>query len=160
MSYRNARSAVQNITTEADTSFTKEEFGTTLKLLDGTQITYTPSASASKVIYECQFTTAWNPDTAHSLPCIRLQYSTDSGGSWSTLDGTKTFLGNKSAISDYNWHCFFVAFCIPAWTGARMLRLYGRAYDSGSEWILGRSYRIPSSEGLGACPIVKCYSIE
>lgn len=159
MSYLNAKSRFRNYVTEADTSFVKDAISTTLEQFDGTVITYTPTSGASKVVYECQFTTAWNPDFNASYPCVRLQYSDNGGTTWNTITGTETFLGNNSGAADYNWHSFLVVYTIATWSGSRKLRLLGRAFSSATEFTLGRSYRPVGAEGSGACPIVKCYSV-
>ena len=158
MSYLSPR-RLRGRVTEADTSFLKDAIGTTLETFDGTLITYTPPPGAQNVVYECQFTTAWTPDANGSYPCVRLQYSDDSGSTWNTITGTECFLGNNSGSSDYNWHSYLVVYTIAAWAGSRQLRMIGRAFSSSTEFTLGRSYRSVGAEGAGACPIVSCYSV-
>ena len=85
------KSKLQNFVHHVDTSFTKEVISTTVKYYPGTGVTYTPTSGASKVIYECNLQTSWNPDNKASYPSTRLQYSTDStnyvNGNWTTITG-------------------------------------------------------------------------
>jgi len=158
VSYQNTSGALREYTILADTSFVKQQIGTTLTGLDDTTVTYTPATGASKVIYECSCQISWDPDYAASIMCARLQYSTDSGGSWTTYTGSEMFGGNFSTTADYNWHVYMFVFQIPAWTGSRQLRLAARSHGASSEFTWGRSYNASGSEGVGACPIISVYS--
>ena len=158
MSYKNSKGLLRDYTTLADTGFVKQQVGTILVELNDTLVTYTPTAGASKVIYECMCQIAWNPDYAASIMCARLQYSSDSGASWTTYTGTETFSGNFSSSADYNWHIYNLNFQLPAWSGSRQLRLAARAQSATSEFTFGRSFNASGSEGVGACPIITVVS--
>ena len=159
MSYRNVSHTVENITTRADTSFVKQAIGTTLTALNDTEVTYTPATGAKAVVYECDCTIAWSPDATGSYMCARLQYSTDGGSTWNTYAGSQIFAGNNSSAGDYNWHAYNFAFQVPAWTGARDLRITARAHTTSTEFTWGRQYLIPASEGAGATPIITVMSL-
>jgi hypothetical protein len=159
MSYLINKENLSNFVHNVDTSFTKEEISTSVEYYPGTEVIYTPTIGCSKVMYECNFQTSWNPDGNKSLSCSRLQYSTDDGLSWSDIDGTKLMCGNYSASSDYIWTSYFFMFTIPIWSGERKLRLAGRSYDATTEFIIGRSYNASYSEGVGSCPHVSIYSV-
>jgi len=156
---------LQNYVHNVDTSFTKEAISTTIEYYPGTGVTYTPSTGASKVIYECNYQIAWNPDGYGSYPCTRLQYSTDStnyvNGTWTTISGTQMLEGNYDNSGDYNWHQLSYTFIVDTWSGERKLRISGRSYNTSSEFTVGRSYNtLPSSgEGDGSCPHVTIYSV-
>jgi len=159
MSYLNDSRRLQAHTTRADTTFAKQAVGTSLVALSDTEITYTPSVYAKKVLFEVDGTIAWSPDGASSLMCVRLQYSTDGGTSWTTYTGTELFNGNKSASVDYNWHGYKWSCQVDAWTGSRMLRLAARAHTSNDEFTWGRQYRISGGEGTGSTPIITVTSL-
>ena len=159
------KSKLQNFVHHVDTSFTKEVISTTVEYYPGTGVTYTPTSGASKVIYECNLQTGWNPDNNANYPNTRLQYSTDStnyiDGNWTTISGTQMLEGNNSVESDYLWHNFMWLFVIDSWSGERKIRLAGRSKGSSEEFTIGRSYNaVPSSgEGDGSCPHVTIYSV-
>jgi hypothetical protein len=160
MSYLVNKENFSNFVHHADMSFTKEVISTSIEYYPGTEVTYTPTTGASKVIYECNLQTAWNPDTSGSYSCSRLQYSTDDGSSWTDIDGTKLMCGSWSTGADYVWHNYFWLFTMAAWSGERKIRLAGRCYDAITEFTLGRSYNASSSEGVGSCPNVSIYSVK
>tara|TARA_Y100000592_G_scaffold65802_1_gene102317 strand:+ start:1387 stop:1872 length:486 start_codon:yes stop_codon:yes gene_type:complete len=159
MSYLNTTGSLNNYVTLADTSFTKQSVSTSIVALSDTLITYTPESNAEKVIYECALQIAWNPDAAGSLMCARLQYSENSGASWTTYDGSKIFAGNFSSSTDYNWHTYLFKFHLNSWSGSRQLRLAARSYGTNSEFTLGRSFNASGTEGVGAAPLIMAYSV-
>lgn len=158
MSYLTSSDRLQNYAYNIDTSFTKQPVGTTLVKYNGTEVTYTPISGASNVVFECMYQTADTPDEKGSYICTRLQYSDDSGASWTTLSGAQMLEGSYNSQSDYVWHNFLYVFILNAWTGERMLRLAGRAYSGSTEYTVGRSYNT-SSEGVGSCPHISVYSV-
>ena len=160
MSYLINTENIANYVHNVDTSFVKETISTTIEYYPGTEVTYTPSEGASKVIYECNFQTSWNPDAAGSYACSRLQYSTDGGSSWADIDGTKSLCGSWSTSADYVWSNYLWIFRIDSWSGERKLRLAGRSYDIHTEFMIGRSYSASNSEGVGSCPHVSIYSVK
>ena len=159
MGYLNASGLLSNVSTLADTTFTKQAVSTTLVALNDSTITYTPSAGAKKVVFECDCAIAWSPDSGGSFMCVRLQYSSDGGSSWTTIGGTELFSGDGSNASDYNWHAYTFSCQVDAWTGSRQLRLYARAHTSATEFTWGRQYLVPASEGAGATPVITVTSL-
>ena len=150
-----------NFVHNVDTSFTKEAITTSLEYYPGTEVTYTPQSTISKVVYECSLQTSWNPDAAASYITTRLQYSDDGGSNWTTIDSTRIFEGIYSNTSDYVWLQFHWKFVLDTWSGERKLRLAGRAGYSFSEFTIGKSWNVSSStEGVGSCPHVTIYSLN
>ena len=144
-----------------DTSFTKEAISTSLEYYPGTEVTYTPQSGISKVIYECSFQSSWQPDVRGSYSNTRLQYSTDNGSTWTTIDSTRIFEGNFGNTNDNVWHQFHWKFVLDTWSGERKLRLAGRSAYSTSEYTVGESYNVsPASSGAGSCPHVTIYSLN
>ena len=160
MSYLVNTENIKNYVHNVDTSFVKEAVSTTIEYYPGTEVTYTPTSNYNKVIYECNFQTAWNPDAWSSYACSRLQYSDDGGSSWNDINGTKSLCGNYSVASDYVWGNYMWIFILDTWSGERKLRLAGRSYASDSEFTIGRSYNASNSEGVGSCPHVSIYSVK
>lgn len=150
-----------NFVHNVDTSFVQETISTSIEFYPGTEVTYTPQSGASKVIYECGFQASWRPDMRGSYGNTRLQYSTDNGSSWTTIDSTRIFEGNFGNTYDYVWHQFHWKFVLDAWSGERKLRLAGRAAYSTSEYTVGESYNVsPAQTGAGSCPHVTIYSLD
>ncbi len=161
MSYLAETRPIQNYVHNVDTSFSSQAVSTSIIYYPGTEVTYTPTTGATKVIYECNFQIAWSPDKIASYSCSRLQYSTDGGSSWTTILGTQTKEGNNSPSEDLNWHNIKHTYVLSPWSGERKLRLAGRAHRHTEEFTVGRNYSaIPTSgEGPGCCPHVTIYSV-
>ena len=140
------------------TNFAKQEVSTSVVGYSGTDIDYTPPAGASKVIYEVNFTMAWNPDGLGSYPCTRVQYSSDNGSSWNTISGTEVIEGTYSTQVDYDWMNMAYTFVLDSWSGSRKIRLAGRAYLLNTEFQIGRQFYGSYAEGVSACPHVSIYS--
>tara|TARA_Y100000592_G_scaffold38385_1_gene60797 strand:- start:18517 stop:19038 length:522 start_codon:yes stop_codon:yes gene_type:complete len=172
MTYLARTEKLQNYVHNVDTSFATEGapwtaasnskiITTTVELYQGTEVTYTPAAGASKVVYECDFQAQHTPDGGKSHMNTRLQYSDDNGSSWNDINGCKIYLGTElsSGTVDYDWLVFNLSFIIDTWSGERKLRLAGRSDTTNDEYIIGRSYNANQSEGPGSCPHVSIYSI-
>ena len=160
MSYLIDLKKIQNFTHHVDTSFTKEVISTTLEYFPGTEVTYTPTSGASKVIYECDFQISWNPDAKGSYVYGRLQESTDGGSSWSTISGAYASDGTFSAASDYDWFQVRYIFVINSWSGSKKLRIFGRTASTNQEFTIGRSWGAnQSEEGPAVPPHVSIYSV-
>lgn len=149
---------LRNYVHNVDTSFTKEAISTNLEYYPGTEVTYTPTPGADKVVYECTYMTADSPDNRGSYICTRLQYSTDNGSSWTTIAGTQMLEGSYNSQSDYVYHNFMYTFILDYWSGERKLRLAGRADSSSTEYTIGRTFN-SGGEGVGSCPHVTIYSV-
>lgn len=149
-----------NFVHSVDTSFTSEVISTVVEFYPGTEVTYTPQSGASKVIYECSLQTSWQPDNINSYANTRLQYSTDNGSTWTTIDSTRIFEGDGNTL-DYVWHQFHWKFVLDVWSGERKLRLAGRSEGTSSEYTVGASYNAsPAGMGVGSCPQVTIYSLN
>ena len=157
MSYLKTNRKIKNYIHNVDTSFTKQQLGTSIVGYNGTEVTYTPPANAQNVVYECSLQFSWNPDVANSYACTRLQYSDDNGSTWNTISNTKVMDGTSSTVSDYDWFIATYNFLIPTWSGERKLRLAGRSFNSSYECTLGRAFG--STEDTASCPHVLVYSI-
>ena len=112
------------------------------------------------VIYKLHgILTRLNPDASGSYQNTRVQYSSDNGSSWTTIDGTRLFEGSNATSSDYDWYNYCWLFILPVWSGERKIRLSGRSHTNTTEFTIGRSYNAQGSEGVGSCPHVSIYSI-
>tara|TARA_Y100000310_G_C20522272_1_gene734255 strand:- start:322 stop:804 length:483 start_codon:yes stop_codon:yes gene_type:complete len=159
MSYLIDSKKIQNFVHNVDSSFTQEDISTTIEYFPGTEVTYTPTTGASKVVYECEFQVSWNPDAKGSYVYGRLQESTDGGSSWSTISGTYASDGTFSAALDYDWFPVKYIFVISTWSGSKKLRVAGRTYSTLQEFRIGRSWNASDSEGTDAPPHVSIYSV-
>lgn len=93
--------------------------GGTVTIL-GSEATYTPSAGASKVVYEINFF-GQRTDDIHNI-CFMLQHYVS--GAWSEIDNQNS---RSSIVSggggQSNRDTYHLRLVVPAWTGARQLRL-------------------------------------
>ena len=140
-------------------SFTKQTVSATVVGYSGTEIAYTPEFNSSSVVYEVNFTVAWNPDGQGSYPCTRIQYSSDNGSSWNTISGTELLQGTFSSQIDYDWINMSYTHILDTWSGERKIRLAGRAHTSNQEFIIGRQWYGSNAEGVSCCPHVSIYSV-
>lgn len=160
MSYIIKSPSFNNYQFNVDTAnFAKQAVSTTIVGYSGTEIDYTPSSGASKVIYEVNLDMSWHPDGAGSYPHTRVQYSNDNGASWNTISGTELTEGTNSSQVDYDYMNLNYTFALDAWTGSRKIRLAGRCYHSSSEFTIGYQYLASNSEGPASCPHVSIYSV-
>mgnify|MGYP003112778029 CR=1 FL=1 len=142
-----------------DSDFDKQEISTTLVELNSTALTYTPTSTASAVLFDVSYGFAWNPDRYGSFLSMRVQYSLDDV-TWTDIDSTRTFVGDGLNVYDSNWHLMSVSYTLPTWSGARYLRLAGQAYSSSTETTWGRAYTIAGSNTDGFCPMISVYCVE
>tara|TARA_B100000212_G_scaffold110904_2_gene82511 strand:+ start:14003 stop:14485 length:483 start_codon:yes stop_codon:yes gene_type:complete len=154
------RSFASNYVSTVDTAgFTKQVISTTVVGYNGTEVVYTPAANSTNVIYEVNYTLAWNPDGLGSYPCTRVQYSTDGGSAWTTIDDTLSIEGTYSLETDMDWLQMTYIYTLNTWIGERKIRLAGRAYADYSEYTIGRQFLGSYTEGASACPHVLIYSV-
>ena len=94
---------IQNYQTIANTAAVAETISTTVEAYPYTEIDYTPAQGSEQVVYLACLNVRNAPDYAESFMNTRLQESTDSGVSWSDIDGSKLFEGSSSPINDYDF---------------------------------------------------------
>ena len=99
-----------------DTGNSKDTFLT----VNGSEITYTPTADASKVIYEISFYAKRFNDYAMSV----LHLEEYDGSSWSEINEKfrKTFGTGGTKSQSHRWYLHF-RYVLPAWSGEKQLRL-------------------------------------
>ena len=88
--------------------------------ITGSEATYTPSAGASNVVYEINF---YGERTDYVHNCwFALEHYTS--GSWSEIntENIRSTL-NSGAAGQSNRNTYHLRWVVPAWTGARDLRL-------------------------------------
>jgi hypothetical protein len=156
MSYLLDARKLQSYSFNVDISFNAETIGTTVEIYPSSSITYTCPSGASEIIYEIDYQTAASPDDQLSWDCSRLQYSTDSGGSWSDVAGSLLM-----EAYDHNSHTQSHIYIMSTWAGSRMFRLAGSAYNSTAEFTFGKAQQTVSSNVAlsGSCPHVSMYAV-
>ena len=112
------------------TNSSSQVISTTRQIINGSQIQYTPNASATHVLYQCSFQWTNQPD-ANTHFYISLVEKNSISDSWS-------YVANKSfaiSINDSGNACSFenIELLIPTWSGAKYLGLYTRSYLSSTE---------------------------
>ena len=160
MSYLRMNTASNFVFTVDTSGFSKQVISTTVVGYDGTEVTYTPTSNATKVVYEVNYTLAPDPDGLGSAPCTRVQYSTDNGSSWTTIDDLNSYEVTNSYAYDNDWRQMTYIYTLPTWSGERKIRLAGRTYQSNNRFTIGKQYLGSNEEGSDACPHVLIYSVE
>ena len=112
------------------TNSSSQVISTTRQIINGSQIQYTPDASATHVLYQCSFQWTNQPD-ANTHFYISLVEKTNISDSWS-------YIANKSfaiSINDSASACSFenIELLIPTWSGSKYLGLYIRSHLSSTE---------------------------
>ena len=117
----------------------------------GSLVTYTPTSSATKIIYEISFYLLMDNDeyldhNMNYLNCINVEQSTNNGVSWTTVEND--FARNTGcAVPSGTTHQsvrqqFYCSFILPAWSGTRMLRAgFTQAYSWGKDSRLHKLYK-------------------
>jgi hypothetical protein len=86
----------------------------------GSEATYTPSSSASKVVYEINFF-GQRTDDIHNVSFMLYHYVS---GAWAQINDQNARSSIVSgASSQSNRDSYHLRYVIPTWTGARQLRL-------------------------------------
>lgn len=151
MSY-SAKKHIKNVTNLIDYTISAQSISTTLTAYNGTELTYTPTDNASKVVIEVNISLSFMPDVYKTLANTRLQESTDGGLTWSDLDGFKIFEGNEGG--DYNVYAANYTFVLPSYSGSKKFRLAGRSKNASSEYSFGYSW----NETKGPSPLFGAFS--
>ncbi len=130
-------------------STTSQEIDATVVDLGGTEISYTPEANSSKVVYEFKIQFHNDPDVHNNL---FYEIQKDSGSGYSTLG--KGYLVNMvyQFVSGQNIIEGF--FILDSWSGSNDLKLTGRTYDNQREITLHED-----EAGNHFDPIIKVYSL-
>ncbi len=106
-------------TTHTSAQTTSTTAGGTVVLL-GSQATYEPSSSASKVVYEINFY-GERTDYAHNSYFLLEHYTS---GTWSEINSAnvRSSINSGSAVQS-NRNAYHLRWIVPTWSGARDLRI-------------------------------------
>ena len=132
-------------------SETAQEIDATVVDIGGTEISYTPEANSSKVVYEFKIQYHDDPDQHNNL-FYELQKDDLSGSGYSPLGkGYKVnmvyqFVNGQNVIEGY--------FILDSWSGSNNLKLTGKTYDNVREITLHED-----EAGNHFDPIIKVYSL-
>ena len=130
-----SQSNIQVITNS--TGYSSQSISDTVVAVNGTEVIYTPSLNSLGVIYECNYTIYWDPDTMGSYICGRLQESTDGGSSWTTITGSEVMDGSWGEGDSDTFILHFIHRLEP-WVGSKKLRLAAHSYTNQSETTIGK----------------------
>ncbi len=101
-----------------------------LTTINGSEVTYTPTASATSVIYEISFYMQQTTDRFFQL--FRIQYDTTGSGSWSDFNTRYSRnIGNSGPSSKTYRDLRHFRWVLPAWSGARPLRVSVGSHATG-----------------------------
>ena len=167
MTYQIQSSFSENFKIINDINISKQSLTTSYALATGSEISYVPSPNSSFVIYH--YSVSLFADTGSSGEknvTFKLQYSDDSGSSWSDWgDNTEVFLHSAGTIVKIR-SVIDVKFCISAssWSANKSLRL-AALEDSGSDTALHQwdENFLDDSSSYGNqryFPSVSCYSVD
>ena len=102
----------------------------TFSAITGTEVTYTPTASATSVIFEASFFMQQTTDRFFQL--FRIEYDTTGAGSWAEFNVRYSRnIGNSGASTQSYRDLRHFRWVLPAWSGARPLRVSVGSHASG-----------------------------
>ena len=124
---------------------------TTVTVIPGSSISYTPVNGASKVVYEFHMQFHNDPDN-HNLSYVQIENDLVGDGTW-------TAVGSSYRMSDCTVYSYFQGlsvgrFFLAPWSGSRPLRLTISAYSNSYENTLHED-----EAGNHFDPIIKVYSL-
>jgi len=101
--------------------------------ITGSEITYTPHALASKVVYEIGF---YGERKSYIIfQCLTLQEY--DGSSWVEINSRfLRNIGNSGTLNQNARYFFHYRFVIPTWTGSKQLRLITASSSSNRQIVL------------------------
>ena len=130
-------------------SETAQEIDATVVDIGGTEISYTPEANSSKVVYEFKIQYHNDPDVHNNL---YYELQKDSGSGYTSLgkgylvNMVYQYVSGQNVIEGY--------FILDSWSGSNSLKLTGRTYDNAREITLHED-----EAGNHFDPIIKVYSL-
>ena len=130
-------------------SETAQEIDATVVDIGGTEISYTPEANSSKVVYEFKIQFHNDPDVHNNL---YYELQKDSGSGYTSLgkgylvNMVYQYVSGQNVIEGY--------FILDSWSGSNSLKLTGRTYDNAREITLHED-----EAGNHFDPIIKVYSL-
>ena len=117
--------------------------------ISGTEVSYTPTSGASKVIYEFTIQYHNDPDT-HNNFYFEIQKNTGSGysavGQGYRVNHTYQYVSGQNTVEG--------RFVLDSWTGSNSLKITARSYDNAREATL-----LEDEAGNHFDPIIKVYSL-
>ena len=120
----NRESNIKNskyLVTTHTSSQTTSDLANTFTTISGSEITYTPTSDASKVVYEISFYA--EQKNGRFFQCLQLEEY--DGSSWSEIN--EKFRKNvgvaTGGTSQNNRYYIYFRFVLPAWSGSKQLRL-------------------------------------
>lgn len=104
----------------------------TFSTIIGTEVTYTPTASATSVIYEASFFMQQTTDRFFQL--FRIEYDSTGTGSWTEFSVRYSRnIGNSGTSTQAYRDLRHFRWVLPTWSGARALRVSVGSHGSGRE---------------------------
>ena len=115
------------------TSHTSQQITTTTindsETVIGSQISYTPSIDANKVVYEISFYSQKANSGGIVFRILDLEESSDGGSSWSVINQKfKKNHGLWGTSGQKNRYYMHFRYVLPTWSGERYLRLRTSTY--------------------------------
>ena len=100
----------------------------TFTTITGSEITFTPHSNATYVIYEIGFYA--QVINYQSFQHIKFEYSTNNGSSWAEFDANLGKNFGPSLGGDYYRNMMYLKYVVPAWSGARQLKISSAAHQN------------------------------
>ena len=129
------------LVTEHSSSQVSSSLANTSVVISGTEISYDPDATASKVIYEVSFYA--QRINYITFQCFTLQHYTS--GAWSEIN--QRYLknvGNSGSSTQTARYYIHFRYVLPAWTGSRDLRIITASNGAGKQISM---HQVTSWEG-------------
>ena len=137
--FKNLQTLVTTHTSVQTTSSSANTFVT----LSGSEITYTPSSGADKVVYEISF---YGEKVGINFLSFQLQHYVSN--TWTEINTKfKKNTGNSGTTGQSYRYLITWRFVLPAWTGARQLRIVAGSNGSNKQLNL---HQITDWDGSGS----------
>ncbi|MAH43182.1 hypothetical protein CL614_05705 [archaeon] len=152
MSYKISESNLKNIYENIKTDTTEQAFTDTdqSETIQGSEVTYTPHADATNVIYEFNFMMNYN-NKAVNWVWIQLYEDTGSGYQAKGTGYVTSYYSSSTRQPD---EMLYISFILDSWTGSRSYKLVATSYSSSTGFRFHRN-----NSGDIFYPTLKIFSV-
>ena len=112
---------LQAISTTHTSVQSTSNYGNSFITLSGSEITYTPHTSSTKVIYEISF---YGEKSGYPWMNVQIQHADEGASNWTEINARyKRNVGVSGYSSQTNRYYIVWRYVLPTWSGAKQLRI-------------------------------------